>query len=67
MERQINLAADNGWRSFLSAGIGTTAKARSNVKAIEDDSKHLPMRLFMEAKNNNRMEFCLMVANQPRV
>jgi hypothetical protein len=33
------------------------------VKAIEEDPKHLPMRLFMEAKNNSRMEFSLLVAN----
>ena len=34
-----------------------------NVKGIDEDPKHLPMRLFMQAKNNQRMEFCLLVAN----
>ena len=65
MERQINLAADNGLAFFSFCWYWHDSKGPINVKAIEDDSKHLPMRLFMEAKNNNRMEFCLMVANHP--
>ncbi|MDD4871171.1 MAG: glycoside hydrolase family 99-like domain-containing protein [Kiritimatiellae bacterium] len=63
MERQINLAADHGIAFFSFCWYWHDNKGPINVKAIDDDSKHLPMRLFMQAKNNARMEFCLLVAN----
>jgi hypothetical protein len=63
MERQIDLAADHGVAFFSFCWYWADNKGPINVKAIENDPKHLPMRLFMEAKNNDRMEFCLLVAN----
>jgi hypothetical protein len=63
MERQIDLAADHGLAFFSFCWYWWDNKGPINIPAIERDSKHLPMRLFMEAKNNQRMEFCLLVAN----
>lgn len=63
MERQIDLAADHGVAYFSFCWYWHDNKGPINLKAIDDDSKHLPMRLFMQAKNNRRMEFCLLVAN----
>ena len=63
MERQIDLAADNGVAFFSFCWYWHDNKKPINIPAIADDSKHLPMRLFMQAKNNKRMEFCLLVAN----
>jgi hypothetical protein len=63
MERQIDLAADHGVSYFSFCWYWHDNKGPINVKGIEDDSKHHPMRLFMQAKNNSRMEFCLLVAN----
>jgi len=63
MERQIDLAADHGIAYFSFCWYWYDNKRPINLKAIEDDPKHLAMRLFMQAKNNRRMEFCLLVAN----
>lgn len=63
MERQIDLAADHGIAFFSFCWYWHNNKGPIDVKAIEQDSKHLPMRLFMQARNNRRMEFCLLVAN----
>ncbi len=63
MERQIDLAADNGVAYFSFCWYWHDNKKPLNAKAIEEDSKHLPMNLFMRAKNNSRMEYCLLVAN----
>jgi hypothetical protein len=63
MDRQIDLAADNGVSYFSFCWYWADNKRPINVEAIEKDSKHLPINLFMQAKNNNRMEFSLLVAN----
>ncbi len=63
MERQIDLAADNGVAYFSFCWYWHDNKKPINVQAIEDDPKHQPMRLFMQAKNSSRMEFSLLVAN----
>jgi len=63
MERQIDLAADNGVTWFSFCWYWADNKGLVNPDKIEADSKHLPMKLFMEAANNNRMEFNLLVAN----
>jgi hypothetical protein len=63
MERQIDLAADNGLAYFSFCWYWADNKGPINAEKIEGDSKHLGMRLFMQAKNNNRMEFSLLVAN----
>ena len=63
MERQIDLAAENGISYFSFCWYWADNKGPINVNAIEKDSKHLPMQLFMKAKNNKKMDFCLLVAN----
>lgn len=63
MERQIDLASDNGIAYFSFCWYWADNKGPINTAAIEKDSKHLPMRMFMQAKNNDKMEFCLLVAN----
>jgi len=63
MERQIDLAADHGLAFFSFCWYWHDNKKPLNAAAIEEDSKHLPMRLFMQAKNNGRMAYCLLVAN----
>ncbi len=63
MERQIDLAADNGIAYFSFCWYWKDTKAPINVPAIESLSLHLPMYLFMNANNNRKMEFCLLVAN----
>jgi hypothetical protein len=58
MERQIDLAAD--------AGIGFFAFCwywHPEEKDIRNDSKHTGLELFLKAKNRERMQFCLLVAN----
>jgi hypothetical protein len=69
MERQIDLAADNGISYFsfvwtLDDGEKSAyAKDGSiNVAAIKDLSVDRPIYMFMDANNNDRMEFCLLVA-----
>jgi len=63
MERQIDLAADHGVAYFSFCWYWHDNKGPINVQAIDEDPKHLPMQLFMKAKNNHRMEFSLLVAN----
>ena len=63
MERQIDLAADNGVSYFAFDWYWADNKGYINVGKIESDSKNLGLNEFMQAKNNNRMEFCLLVAN----
>jgi len=63
MERQIALAADHGVAYFSFCWYWHDNKGPLNLKAIDEDPKHRPMQLFMQAKNNQRMEFCLLVAN----
>jgi hypothetical protein len=63
MERQINLAADHGLAYFSFCWYWADNKGPVNLSAIESDPKHLPMQMFMQATNNWRMEFCLLVAN----
>jgi hypothetical protein len=63
MERQIKLASDNGISYFSFCWYWRNNKGPINPAAIEADSKHLPMNLFMKARNNNLMEYCLLVAN----
>ncbi len=66
MEKQIDLAADHGLSFFSFCWYWKDDKGPINVQEINNYFKNLPIRLFMEAKNNSRMEFCLMVANHER-
>jgi len=63
MERQIDLAADHGVAFFSFCWYWRDNKGPINVEAIENDSLNVGLRLFLQAKNNHRMEFCLLVAN----
>jgi len=63
MEKQIKLASQNGIAYFSFCWYWRDNKGPINPTAIESDSKHLPMNLFMKAGNNNLMEYCLLVAN----
>lgn len=50
MERQIDLAADNGVDFFLFCWYWKDNKGPINVKAIENDHHHTSLELFMKAK-----------------
>ena len=63
MEQEINLAVDHGLAFFSFCWYWHDNKGPINIQEIENDPKHVPMRLFMEAKNHRDMEFCLLVAN----
>jgi hypothetical protein len=63
MEKQIKLATQSGIAYFSFCWYFADNKGPINPKAIEKDSKHLPMNLFMKAKNKEKMEYCLLVAN----
>jgi hypothetical protein len=63
MERQIDLAADHGLAFFAFCWYWHDNKGPINVPGIESDSKNTGLRLYMQAKNNSRMEFCLRVSN----
>lgn len=63
MQKQINLGADNGIAFFSFCWYYAKNKGPIDLAAIERDPKHLAMKMFMEAKNNDRMEFSLLVAN----
>lgn len=63
MNRQINLAADNGISYFSFCWYWADNKVSINSDIIKSDSKHLPIYMFMDAKCNKRMEFSLMIAN----
>ena len=58
MERQIDLAADAGLAFFAFCWYW-----HENEKDIREDPKHTGLELFLKAKNNPRMRFCLLVAN----
>jgi hypothetical protein len=63
MERQIDLAADNGIAYFSFCWYWKDTKGPINIPVIENYPLHLPMYMFMNARNNSRMEYCLLVAN----
>ena len=63
MEKQITLAADHGLGFFAFCWYWHDNGGPINAKAIEEDPKHTGLELFLKAKNNDRMKFCLLVAN----
>jgi hypothetical protein len=58
MQQQIDLAADHGVDFFAFCWYYHT-----DEQAIRDDCKNGCIDRFLKAKNNNRMKFCLLVAN----
>lgn len=58
MKRQIDLAADHGLGFWAFCWY-----FQSDPSKVAADPKHTGMRLFMQAPNNPRMKFCMLVAN----
>lgn len=63
MEKQINLASENGISYFAFDWYWHDTKLPINVDEILKDSKNSSLQMFMVAKNNTKMQFCLLVAN----
>ena len=63
MERQIDLAADNGVDFFLFCWYWFDNGGPINIDAIRNDSKHQSMELYLKAKNKHRVKFSLLIAN----
>lgn len=63
MERQIDLAADHGVAFFAFCWYWHDNGQAINEDAIKTDPKQTSLRLFLKARNNHRMKFCLLVAN----
>jgi len=58
MERQIDLAADHGIAFFAICWYWNR-----DPHKVEQDPKHTGLQLFLKARNNHRLKFCLLVAN----
>lgn len=63
MERQIDLAADNGVKFFLFCWYWQDNKGPINSNAISSNSKQTSLNLFLKAKNRNRLKYSLLIAN----
>ena len=63
MERQIDLAADNGVDFFLFCWYWADDGGEININTIKNDSKHTSLDLYMKAKNKHRVKFSLLIAN----
>lgn len=63
MEKQIDLAADNGVAFFSFCWYWEDDNGPINISLLESLPRNQGLNMFLQAKNNNRIEFCLMVAN----
>jgi hypothetical protein len=63
MERQIDLAADNGIEFFLFCWYWRDTNGPINLEAIENAPAHTSMKMYLKARNKNRIKFGLLVAN----
>ncbi|OJV89724.1 MAG: hypothetical protein BGO34_00255 [Bacteroidia bacterium 44-10] len=63
MERQIDLAADNGVEFFLFCWYWKDNKRPINIEAIEKDHHHKSLELFMKARNRHKIKYSLLIAN----
>ena len=63
MDRQIDIAADNGLGFFLFCWYWKDNKGPINPEVIQNLPQHTSMNMFMKAKNKKRMKFALLVAN----
>ncbi len=63
MEKQIDIAADNGIEFFLFCWYWRDDNGSINPTAIENLDLHTSLNLYMKAKNRNRIKFGLLVAN----
>jgi hypothetical protein len=58
VERQIDLAADHGIAFFAFCWYW-----HKDPRKVEEQPMHAGLHLFLKAKNNRRLKFCLLVAN----
>ena len=63
MNRQIELAAENGVSFFLFCWYWRDNNGPINQKAIESDPLHTSLNLYLKSKNKNSLKYCLLVAN----
>lgn len=63
MERQIDLAADNGVEFFLFCWYWRDTQGPINLEAIAKAPGHESMNRYLKAKNKHRIKFALLVAN----
>jgi hypothetical protein len=63
MERQIDIAADHGLAFFAFCWYWHDDGKAIDERAIREDSLNKGLELFLKAKNNHRMKFCLLIAN----
>lgn len=63
MERQIDLAADNGVDFFLFCWYWRDDKGPMNLNVIENMPQHVSLGLYLKAKNKHRIKFGFLVAN----
>jgi hypothetical protein len=63
MERQIDLAADNGLDFFLFCWYWKDNKGPINIPAVQKDPLHTSMEMYLKAKNRNRLKYSLLIAN----
>ncbi|MFI5379026.1 MAG: glycoside hydrolase family 99-like domain-containing protein [Tepidisphaerales bacterium] len=60
MEKQIDLAADHGISFFSFCWYWDR-----DPQKLADQCLHTGLNLFLRARNNHRLKFCLLVANHP--
>jgi hypothetical protein len=63
MEREIDLAADHGLTFFAFCWYWHDNGRAFNEQAVKNDPLHTGLELFLKARNNQRLKFCLLVAN----
>lgn len=63
VERQIDLAADHGIDFFLFCWYWRDSKGPINPDAIEKVSMHTQLNMYLKAKNKQKLQFGLLVAN----
>lgn len=63
MERQIDLAADNGIDFFMFCWYWSDDKGGINKDKIEKTTAHKCIELYLKAKNKHRVKFGLLIAN----
>jgi len=63
VEKQIDLAADHGIDFFLFCWYWRDTNGPINPNAIENLPNHTQMNMYLTAKNKNRLQFGLLIAN----
>jgi hypothetical protein len=63
MEQQIDLAADHGMTYFAFDWYWFDNGQAINAQKIKESPLHAGLELYLRARNNHRLKFCLLVAN----